>query len=67
MTTTYYKDELSEIVINNPTLLSFKVSDEWVDGMMIYDRETINQIIDSLKSYNDPSLDDIIDKLEYGL
>ena len=70
----YYAGELSYILVKEPTLLAFKVSDEWVGGMCVYSGEQICDILQMLVELEasfmddeDARLDDvelIIDKLE---
>jgi len=60
----YYDGEISEIYLDNPTLLAFKVSEYWQGGAMVYDYDTIRAIIDVLRA---EGLDDLADELENGL
>lgn len=48
VTIAYYKDEISYILIENPTLLAFKVSDQYEGGVCLIDGVELEQMIQSL-------------------
>ena len=60
----YYNGTISEIYLDNVTLLAFKVSEKWEGGAMVYDYSEIETIIQELR---EKGLDDIADRLEEGL
>ena len=66
----YHQNELIDIEIMNPILLSFRASERWVGGYYVYSYEEIQNIIKILKSYDTtsfPELTSIIETLDYGL
>lgn len=63
----YYNGKLTDIKVIDPTLLAFQVSEKWDGGAYIYSYEEISEIIDSLKQYDDPELEELIKALQQGL
>ena len=66
----YHKNELIDIEIMNPVLLSFRASERWAGGYYVYSYEEIQNIIKILKSYDMtsfPELASVIETLDYGL
>lgn len=44
----YYEDDISYILIDNPTLLAFKVSDQYEGGVCLIDGVEVEQMIQNL-------------------
>jgi uncharacterized protein YceK len=63
----YLGDEIVDIVIYDPVLLAYHVSEQWNQGARIYDEAEISEILDLLKAMNNPDLQEIIERLEKGL
>ena len=63
----YYRGNLADIEIIDPTLLAFKHSEDWDGGYYVYDYTVIQEIITVLRQSDDPQLQMIADELEHGL
>jgi hypothetical protein len=63
----YYKNELTNIKLYNPTLLSFKASERWNGGYYVYSFDDVQQIIKALRESDSPDVESIIDALQSGL
>ena len=66
----YSKEELIDIEIIDPILLSFHASERWEGGYYVYSYREIREIIDSLNNCDTeacPEMSSIIDVLEHGL
>ena len=62
----YYKGEIAEVYLDNPTLLAFRVSENWDGGAVVYDYAEVERIIAYLKTL-EYDCDDLIEFLERGL
>lgn len=64
---TRFDDEITEMVLTDPTLLAFCHSENWDGGYYMYDYTVIQDLITVLRQYDDPQLQAIADELERGL
>lgn len=46
----YENGELTSIYLENPTLLAYKVSEKWTDGIAIMSGEELYELLDMLES-----------------
>jgi len=63
----YHNGELSYILVNEPTMLAFEVSDEWVGGMCVYSGEQISEVLQMLVEIEARHMEDgdtMLDTLE---
>lgn len=56
----YYNDSIGYIIIDNPTLLSFKVSDKYDGGVYLISGAKYDQIIQSLLDAKDNTDDEMV-------
>lgn len=63
----YFDGKIDGINLDNLTLMAFRVSEKWNGGARIYDESEISEILDILRSMNDPDLQEVIERLEQGL
>lgn len=62
---TYYNGKVSAIIVHDPTLLAYHVSEKWEGGARIYSNAEIQEIIDHLKTLD--GTEEIVERLERGL
>lgn len=63
--------KVTEIEVNDPKLLAFRVSERWFGGVRLYHENEIEEIIQELRNinyfYENADLADVIDQLEGGI
>ena len=68
---TYKDGKVTEIEVNDPKLLAFRVSEKWFGGVRLYHENEIEEIIQGLRNvnyfYDNADLADLIDQLEGGI
>ena len=68
---TYKDGKVTEIEVNDPKLLAFRVSEWWFGGVRLYHENEIEEIIQELRNinyfYESADLADVIDQLEGGI
>ena len=61
---TYLDGRLTELVLYDPTLLAYRVSEDWEGGAHVYSEAEIQRIIDLLRDI--PGTEEVIEALEQG-
>ena len=62
----YSEEAITEIRLENPTLLAFRASERWAGGYYVYSHEQIQTIIETLRHKNVSGMQSIIEELERG-